>query len=179
MMQATTIKLQPIQSSKIHTSSITGIIWSPDSTKLYTSSHDSSIRCTDVNTQNPLLTLNGNKVVTCLAGNSTGTVMATGHADARLRLWDMRIGDTPTSTTNETIKQSHKSYISSIKFSPKNPYQMSTGSYDGTVKTWDVRCSLPMHTIKGHLGDKVMDIGYGEEGIFSCGSDGEVKKWLF
>jgi len=50
---------------------------------------------------------------------------------------------------------------------------------------WDVRCSLPLHTIKGHTGKvkggergKAMEVEYGKKGdIYSGGTDGEVKRF--
>lgn len=79
----------------------------------------------------------------------------------------------------------HRSWISSIKFSPHSVYTLSTSSHDGTVKMWDVRCSLPLHTIKGHTGKvkggergKAMEVEYGKKGdIYSGGTDGEVKRF--
>mmetsp|Transcript_347 Transcript_347/g.596 ORF Transcript_347/g.596 Transcript_347/m.596 type:complete len:454 (-) Transcript_347:13-1374(-) len=174
--------LSPLHSNKLHVSAVSGIVFSADSKTLYSSSYDFSVRATDIATQNPLLTLNGNKVATCLAKPTASSkeVLATGHADSRIKLWDMRVGvDAAAATYNSTLRPSHKGYISGLAFDPTDSFKLSSSSYDGLVKTWDIRCELPMHTIKAHNKDdgKALAVCYGENSIFSAGTDGNVKKW--
>ena len=82
---------------KAHSQNISGIEWGVNSLKtIITSSWDHSIKTWDVDSQNNILTLNGSKVVTCLSRCHNSDVVATGHPDCSVRLWDMR-----TSGTNE------------------------------------------------------------------------------
>merc|ERR1712151_1407594 len=100
--------------------------------------------------QNCLLTLNGARVVSCLdtSYHSEG-VVATGHPDG-IRLWDVRVNISKQSAifSNSTFRPSHKAWVSSIKWSQFNAYQLSSTSHDGTVKVWDVRSSYPLHTVR-------------------------------
>ena len=81
----------PISYFKAHANDISGISWSNDSSNtLITSSWDHSIKSWDVQTENNILTLNGAKVVTCLGRCHNSDVVATGHPDCTVRLWDMR-----------------------------------------------------------------------------------------
>jgi ribosome biogenesis protein YTM1 len=98
-LDPTTIKIQeqnisPIISFKAHTHNLSGIVWSHDSTDsarlLITSSWDHSIKSWDMEKQNNITTLNGSKVVTCLGRCMNSDVVATGHPDCSVRLWDMR-----------------------------------------------------------------------------------------
>mmetsp|Transcript_573 Transcript_573/g.1023 ORF Transcript_573/g.1023 Transcript_573/m.1023 type:complete len:463 (+) Transcript_573:209-1597(+) len=183
--------LTPLHTASLHTAAVTGVAWSSDSLTLHTASHDSAVRVLDVATQNPLLTLNGNKAVTCLAMPNApgGTVLATGHPDSRVRLWDVRRDDSGGSAASfdATLKPSHRGYVTCISFDCGNPYQLCSSSHDGTVKRWDVRCSLPLYTVKAHEGGK--EVGTGRQGkamavecglgggLWSGGSDGVVRRW--
>lgn len=182
--------LQSIFSTPLHTSSISGLAWSSDKSAMITGSHDYSVRVFDVEAQGPSLTLNCNRVVTCLAKSFFSDVVATGHPDTQIKLWDMRMkrngSDDSVITADNTLRPSHKSWISCISFDPTKSYNLSSASHDGTLKTWDVRCSLPLHTIKGHVGKigrdgekgKALAVAYGhDDNIYSGGSDGEVKRF--
>lgn len=82
---------------KAHSQNISGIEWGAHSLKtIITSSWDHSIKTWDTESQNNILTLNGSKVVTCLSRCHNSDVVATGHPDCSVRLWDMR-----TSGSNE------------------------------------------------------------------------------
>jgi ribosome biogenesis protein YTM1 len=84
-------EISPSTYFKAHTNNISGICWGYESSNtLITSSWDHSIRSWDVETENNVLTLNGAKVVTCLGRCHNSDVVATGHPDCSVRLWDMR-----------------------------------------------------------------------------------------
>lgn len=84
-------EVSPKVSFKAHNQNISGIEWSLQSFKtLITASWDHSIKTWDIETQNNILTLNGSKVVTCISRCHNSDVVATGHPDCSVRLWDMR-----------------------------------------------------------------------------------------
>ena len=183
--------LSPLFNAPLHTSSISGIAWTGSGSGLITGSFDYSVRSFDVESQNPLLTLNGNRVVTCLAKSNSSDIVATGHSDSRMKLWDMRVKgngvDDSVLTADTSLRPSHKSWVSSISFSPSRPHNLCSCSHDGTVKTWDVRCSLPLHTVKAHVGEigdrgeraKALAVCYGatEGTLYSGGTDCQVLQW--
>ena len=49
---------------------------------------------------------------------------------------------------------SHTDWITSIAWSPLSEYQVLTSSHDKSVKLWDTRAAVPLHTLEGHT-DKV------------------------
>jgi ribosome biogenesis protein YTM1 len=84
-------EISPSSYFKGHTNNISGMCWGYESSNtLITSSWDHSIKSWDVETENNILTLNGAKVVTCLGRCHNSDVIATGHPDCSVRLWDMR-----------------------------------------------------------------------------------------
>mmetsp|Transcript_1355 Transcript_1355/g.3027 ORF Transcript_1355/g.3027 Transcript_1355/m.3027 type:complete len:519 (+) Transcript_1355:82-1638(+) len=148
-----------------HSQSVTGLSWGnhnkihggsgdekSSGTHLISGSWDHSIKLWDVEKQNCLLTLNGARVVSCLdtSYHSEG-VVATGHPDCTLRLWDVRVNNTKQNTmlvSDNTFRPSHKAWVSSVKWSQSNAYQLASTSHDGAIKVWDIRSSNPLHTVR-------------------------------
>ena len=148
-----------------HSQSVTGLSWgnhnklntdgsdsSGIGTHLISGSWDHSIKLWDVEKENCLLTLNGARVVSCLdtSYHSEG-VVATGHPDCTIRLWDVRTNNSKQDTmliSDNTFRPSHKAWVSSVKWSQSNAYQLASTSHDGSVKVWDIRSSTPLHTVR-------------------------------
>ncbi len=91
-------EIAPTTIFKAHKSNISGIVWGHEHfdnghSTLFTSSWDHSIKAWDVESQNEILALNGSKVVTSLGRCHNSNVVATGHPDCCVRLWDMRINN--------------------------------------------------------------------------------------
>jgi ribosome biogenesis protein YTM1 len=139
-----------------HNSPISGVSWgnyqkrqAPHNT-LVTGSWDHSVKVWDTERQECVLSLNGSRVVACLdTSHHSEGIVATGHPDCTIRLWDVRTTTDHTSTVSDkTFRPSHKSWITAVQWSPCNPYHLASTSHDGTVKVWDIRSSIPLHTVR-------------------------------
>jgi WD40 repeat protein len=65
------------------------------------------------------------------------STLITGHEDAVVRLWDVRSG-----ASEKTFKaqyEGHDKWISQVKFNQNVDNIFISGSYDGSVKLWDLR----------------------------------------
>jgi ribosome biogenesis protein len=190
-------------SIRAHTSKISGLSWgnfekrnggssTPIGRHLISGSWDHSLKVWDVDRQDCLLTLNGSRVVSCLdtSYHSTG-IVATGHPDCTVRLWDVRTGggeakeSSNLMTTNSTFKPSHREWISAVQWSAHNPYHLASTSHDGKMKIWDIRSTLPLHTVQAFgTNHKGLSLAYGGEEdhhggmvLFVGGTDCVVKQF--
>ena len=178
-------------SLQAHQSKVSGVAWGNHSKKngfsnsqMVTGSWDHSIKVWDMETQDCLLTLNGSKVVACMdTSYHTAGIVATGHPDCVVRLWDVRTDQTTNSlVTDSVFRPSHRAWVSQVQWSEKKPYQVLSTSHDGTLKVWDIRAALPLHTVRTcSKEDKVLALTMGdvneETMVFTGGSDCQLNKY--
>jgi ribosome biogenesis protein len=185
---ATDTQIKPLTLIKAHTSNVSGISWGnaekakgQASQYLVTASWDHSIKLWDVERRDCLLTLNGSKVVSCMDTSyySTG-IVATGHPDCSIRLWDARVQDTKESSLNlsdNTLRVSHKAWITDLQWSPYNAYHLVSTGHDGTVKGWDIRSPIPLYTVRVvDKSEKCLSLAMGDGQVFAGGTDCVVKQ---
>ena len=178
--QATATVVKPLTMFSAHSSQVSGVAWMADGHHVVTGSWDHSVKVWSVEAQDCLLTLNGSRVVSCLDLSPHSEVVATGHPDCTIRLWDIRTNSTDAGSlvSDSTLKPSHKAWVSAVKWSPTNPYILSSASHDGTLKIWDIRSSLPLHTVRTHSKDeKSLSMVYGEGVMYMAGTDCIVKQY--
>mmetsp|Transcript_18238 Transcript_18238/g.51079 ORF Transcript_18238/g.51079 Transcript_18238/m.51079 type:complete len:442 (-) Transcript_18238:221-1546(-) len=149
-----------------HTQCVTAVAWA-DAHHLLSGSWDHSIKRWDANTASTVDTLNAPKAIHCVAAASDH-VTVFGSSDRVLRVWDSRgRGE----ALNFRGFASHSGWIKSVAMCPGSPHHFVSGSYDSTVKLWDLRSAIPLATLKSHT-DKVMCTGWlGQEIILSGGAD--------
>src|SRR6266498_5413407 len=77
---------------------------------------------------------------------------------------------------------SHKNWVTSVSWSTKNSFMLVSGSYDGTIKIWDIRSKTPLYTLSKRNGDKERDdtpkkvfcVDWDDDVILSGGEDSQL-----
>jgi WD40 repeat protein/nucleoside phosphorylase len=106
-----------------------------------------------------------------VAWSSFGDIMASGHDDGSLRLWDVVSGH-----AIRTIL-GHMGAVRSVTFSPDG-LTLASGSDDNTVRLWDVTLGRALHTFHGHM-QCVSSVAFSSDGLrlASGSSDMTVRLW--
>jgi len=95
----------------------------------------------------------------------------TSHVDRTVRVWDKRQSQSEVCQTFS----SHKGWVSSVSCHPTNGGLFLSGSYDNTLKLWDMRSTVPLHTLKSHK-DKILTVGWKDEKrMISGGADNMLR----
>lgn len=147
----------------------------------------------DLERQDCIQTLNGSKVVTALAAAppSTGRVLAAGHPDGRVRLWDLRApaaagpeaaeGAEPQAAPERRALAPCGSWLSGVAWLPGREGALASVSHDGLLRVWDLRASKPLFTVAAHEGKALAlcAAGEGEDAaaLFTGGADGVVRRF--
>jgi ribosome biogenesis protein YTM1 len=74
---------------------------------------------------------------------------------------------------------SHKSWVSDVQWCHTDPYVLASNSHDGTLKVWDIRSSVPLHTVMAvsKKGEKALCLAFGDGYVYSGGSDCVVNRF--
>lgn len=105
---------------------------------------DHSVRTWDVAAGVNVATRLCDKVVLDLDHSPHSHLIATGHADRSVRLWDPRSED---SSVVKLRLTSHSEFVSAVKWAPSSAYILASASHDGTIKVWDIRSTTPLYTV--------------------------------
>ncbi|DBA00234.1 TPA: hypothetical protein N0F65_007878 [Lagenidium giganteum] len=158
---ATSVTFRQLEAEMVlvgHTSHVTSVTFHPQNADYVVSaSSDRTVRIWDQTTHLCVQTLTGNRAITGVSVNSAGLVV-TSHPDHCVRLWDPRAGASGESALKRTF-QSHKEWVSAVQWQAENENLFASCSYDGTVKIWDSRSAIPLHTVAAHDG-KVLDLAW-------------------
>ena len=131
-----------------HSSAVLSVAFSPDSKILASSSNlevrDGCIKLWDVESARIRQTLGGGLInlrVSSLAFSPDGQTLASGHAEAKIRLWQLNGGK-----LLHTLK-GHGWDVNSLAFSRDGRFLVS-GGLDGAIKIWNWRSEKEMRTLK-------------------------------
>lgn len=159
------------------------VAWSPDGTvrtggaRLAFAGYD-NIWVSDP--QNPaeltgLLSGPGGVLANSVAWSPDGTRLASGHADAMIRVWTAQSGETP------VVFQGHVyegfGGVLSVAWSPDSR-KLVSGGEDGTVRLWDADTGTTLAVLQEHSG-LVNSVAWSPDGtrLASGGADGTVRLW--
>ena len=150
-----TKKLQTTKNKeKVHNGAVNGILWLNEQ-ELLTIGLDDQLLISDVSTlkQNYNLYLK-DTTPSCVEFSPLKNSILTGHVNGSIRVFDER------SRSKKSTGQfkSHKSLVSKILTNLNKPDTFLSADYDGKIKVWDFRTTLPIYTVDAHFGKKVFDM---------------------
>lgn len=124
-----------------HTMGISDLHWSGDGKYLISGADDQTCRLWDLEIGKPIKTLkerSNNSAVMCCMFNPQQNMIATGHEDGQVKMWDVRSGSLINSSASETPHPAHSECVCCLDF-VEDGTLMLTGSYDGLVRIWSTR----------------------------------------
>ena len=126
-----------------HTQYIWSVAFSPDGTRLATTSMDRTVRVWDVATGQPIRTFEGPSFLIQIAFSPDGTLLAMASRGRTIELRDV--------LTGEPIRnfEGNAAHIRALAFTPDGRRLVSTG-HDGTVKLWDVATGQEALALRAH-----------------------------
>ncbi|AVH72605.1 nSTAND1 domain-containing NTPase [Nostoc sp. 'Lobaria pulmonaria (5183) cyanobiont'] len=155
-----------------HSSSVWGVVFSPDGKTLASGSDDNTIKLWDVSTGKAIKTLTGHSsMVISVVFSPDGKTLASGSDDNTIKLWDVSTGKAIKTLTG------HSSMVISVVFSPDGK-TLASGSDDNTIKLWDVSTGKAIKTLTGHS-SRVLSVVFSPDGkTLASGSDDKtIKLW--
>lgn len=111
----------------------------PDDPKILSCSLDNTIRLWDAKDMHVTTVMESpeNSEISCMAFLTNCCIVATGHEDGSIRLWNMEINSSVTLRCEEVHR--HKNSISCILgANHKDSEFLICGSYDGRVSIWEI-----------------------------------------
>lgn len=168
-------KLQsPILTLAGHKEAITGCVWLENEklSTVATVSLDNMLKIWDIEVGELKQKFSSNKSLLGVSYNPEKKLFITASCDKFVRLWDLKDNQQMIKSTFS----SHDGWISSVCWSKKNSNLFVSGSYDNSLKQWDIRSpSVPLYDLLGHT-DKIMSVNWSNERfIVSGGADSQIK----
>jgi WD40 repeat protein/tRNA A-37 threonylcarbamoyl transferase component Bud32 len=116
-----------------HKGVVYSVAFSPDSSRIVSGSWDNTIKVWDTHSGNELRTLRGHeKKVHSVAFSPDSKRIVSCSDDKTIKLWDAESGDELVTLLG------HTAYVHSVAFSPNGRRIVSAGSWDRTLKIWDI-----------------------------------------
>ncbi|WP_218834908.1 WD40 repeat domain-containing protein [Rhodococcus sp. ACS1] len=112
------------------------------------------------------------QTVESLAFNASGTLLATGSCDYKVRLWDFE-----TRTPHGSPLTGHSNCVVSVAFSPDGSLLASSAD-DGTVLLWDVASHRQVGQLKTGIGSSAGPVAFSPDGrLVAVGTGPSTVLW--
>ena len=164
----------------------------PDGTTLYTAGADKVVKAWKIASEAPTKTLQHPNLVDAVAFNNTGTQLATGCHDGKVRIWDVAKGQVVKEINAHPAmpaipgQQPQPAPVYCVVWSADGK-QVLSGSLDTSLKLWDAASGNLVKEFKGYK-EKDFEKGH-REGVFTAAfspdgksivsgsSDRSIKVW--
>jgi WD40 repeat protein len=164
------LQLEPVARLSGHTDVVSSVVW-PTAALAYSTSWDGAIREWDIEAERCTTTLATQRAAVAVDVSMGASTIATGHCDHLVRVWDARM-----QTSAPALTLQHKAWVSGVAWSPCQTTLLASSCYDGTVRLWDTRSTVPLHDLPPH-GDKALCVAWdGAEQLVSGGADGQLRR---
>lgn len=156
---------EPLLTLSVHAGSVTGVTLTSQG-GVATASWDHSAKLVDIERSEEVTSTHGSKAFMACdsAGVSSPHLVALCGADKRVSLWDTRTAGSPAQTLGR-----HDAWPVAVEWRPESEYHLATAGYDGTVKLWDCRGSVPLHTLQAHSGSKALSLAWCSPKLLASG----------
>jgi WD40 repeat protein/tRNA A-37 threonylcarbamoyl transferase component Bud32 len=154
-----------------HTHRVWSAAWSPNGTRIASSSSDKTVQVWDAADGGNSYTYTGHAdSVYAAVWSPNGQHIASTSYDQTVQVWDSSGGHPYTYT-------GHSSFVWTAAWSPDNRH-IASGGGDKTVRVWDYLSGTTLTVFTGHTG-AVFSVAWSPNGrsIASAGADGTVQIW--
>jgi WD40 repeat protein len=155
-----------------HQDFVLSVAWSPDGSKLATTSWDRTAKVWDASTGRELRTLRGHQhYVYSAAWSPDSSKLATVSWDHTVKMWEV-------STGRELLTlRGHRSRVYKVAWSPDGS-KLATASWDHTAKVWEASTGREVLTLRGHQ-DALLAVAWSPDSkkLITASEDRTAKVW--
>ena len=172
---------------KGHTGVIKGLAFTPDRTKVVTSSADQSLRVWNAADGKQISTMKTPAVINTLTVSKDGTQVIAGGANNIIYVWPIAIpapkaapkaGEKVPATPAALVEfKGHSKPVTSVKLVLPAGTQLVSGSEDGTIRVWDLKGKKQIRSINHAAPVTAVDISPDAKNLVSVSVNGTGKIW--